>query len=298
MSDADVTSMSQVLGLGQTQEAIPGVPSQPAQIINPSAPSPAPAFSWLPELTDPESVGYVQNKGWSKPEDVLNSYRNLEKLIGQGKEGRTVVLPAPESSEQEVSDFFTRLGKPEKPEGYSVAIESGTDTTFAKEASDMFYQLNLTKEQGDGVAKWYNDKLQAQKHFQDTNAKETLQKEIEEVRREWGAAYDVKKQDIKNAVGILGWSDETVNKAAAIMGHKGFMHFMDSIVTKTGSKESPFIQGSSKDSGIMTPEQARYRIAELKKDAEFQSRFIVRRDANAIAEMARLHEYAYPNMEE
>ena len=44
-----------------------------------------PVPSWVDAISDPEVLGYIQKKGWSAPVDIVQGYRNLEKLVGNEK---------------------------------------------------------------------------------------------------------------------------------------------------------------------------------------------------------------------
>lgn len=57
----------------------------------------------------------VTQKGWSNPSDALKSYTELEKAYGG-----TVKIPTEESSPDEKSAFYTKIGRPENPDGYEI----------------------------------------------------------------------------------------------------------------------------------------------------------------------------------
>jgi len=57
----------------------------------------------------------VTQKGWASANDTLKSYTELEKTMG----GR-VKIPTPESSAEEVSAYYSKLGRPENPDGYEI----------------------------------------------------------------------------------------------------------------------------------------------------------------------------------
>ena len=63
----------------------PGTPGQgpdPSIQTPPTGAPPAPAAShWLGEQADELTRGYVANKGWSNPMDILAAYRGAEKFI-------------------------------------------------------------------------------------------------------------------------------------------------------------------------------------------------------------------------
>ena len=62
-----------------------------------------------------ENAEVVQRTGWKSPDDAIQSYRNLEKM-DSGK----VKIPTAESPADEVSAFYSKLGRPETAEGYKV----------------------------------------------------------------------------------------------------------------------------------------------------------------------------------
>lgn len=67
--------------------------------------------NWYPE----EYKDIVAQRGWSGSGDVLKSYVNLDKEMG----GR-LKMPTPESSAEEVSAFYAKIGRPENPDGYEI----------------------------------------------------------------------------------------------------------------------------------------------------------------------------------
>lgn len=67
--------------------------------------------NWYPE----EYKDVVAQKGWASANDALKSYTELEKAMG----GR-VKMPTPESSAEEVSAFYAKIGRPENPDGYEI----------------------------------------------------------------------------------------------------------------------------------------------------------------------------------
>ena len=65
--------------------------------------------TWTSGLGE-DSLAYVQNKGWESPENMLESYRSLEKFAGGSKS--LVELPGVDADEETMSAFYDRLGRP------------------------------------------------------------------------------------------------------------------------------------------------------------------------------------------
>src|SRR5690606_18358521 len=69
------------------------------------------ATDWTSGFSD-DLKGFVQNKGFKDPASVLDSYRNLEKLMGTPKE-RLLRLPENMDDANAMGEIYTRLGRPQ-----------------------------------------------------------------------------------------------------------------------------------------------------------------------------------------
>ena len=45
-------------------------------------------IAWLPNA-DADTKGFIETKGWQSPADAVTSYRNIEKMLGADRAGRT-----------------------------------------------------------------------------------------------------------------------------------------------------------------------------------------------------------------
>jgi len=274
----------------------PGTESVAASAsLNPPAPPPPTntPVAWLPGA-DEATAGYVQNKGWSEPAQVLESYRNLEKLLGADKANNAIVLPKPDAPQAEVDAFYSRLGRPSDPSGYKIEVPAvGGDPEFAKTAAAKFHELGLTQKQGEGLAAWFNGHTGELSTKMQTQTQEQIQAEALQLKTEWGAAHAQNMVAAQTAARGLGIDGPTIDKMEAAMGHKAVMDLFYKIGSKMG--EASFVTGDKVErfGNAMTPGQAQARIAELRKDKDFVARY-VSKNAEAVAEMKRLHDFAYP----
>src|SRR6185312_841401 len=88
-----------------------------AQGTAPAAGNPIP---WLEGAT-PEQVGYIQNKGWTDPKQVLEGYQNLEKMRGVPAD-RLLTLPATDADDATKAAFYEKLGRPKEAAGYDFSL--------------------------------------------------------------------------------------------------------------------------------------------------------------------------------
>ena len=107
---------------------------------------------WTADLPE-DARGFVKNKGWAKPADLLDSYRHLERLVGAER----LALPRDENDRANWERVWNRLGRPEKPEGYKLPLpEKGGDKALAKAFAARAHDLGLTAKQARGLTDWWN----------------------------------------------------------------------------------------------------------------------------------------------
>jgi len=263
-----------------------------------SAPATAPvttAPSWLGADVDEVTLGYVQNKGWNEPRQVLDGYRNLEKLLGADKAGNAVVLPKADATPEELSAFYARLGRPEKPDGYKLAAPEGLgDPQFAAAAAAKFHELGLSGKQGEALAQWFSENTGAKQAQMQQQTQAAFQADSQALAQEWGAAFDQNVGIARKAVQGLGLEAADVDKIAGAIGHKATMQLFQKIGTRV--MEDTFVAGNGKSSGFgdaMTPGQAKSEIQMLQQDKAFVSKYLSK-DSEAVSKMTRLMKFAYP----
>lgn len=279
------SATSAVVADGSTSETInAGAP--------PAAAAPAAAPEWL-KGADETTLGYVQNKGWTEPTQVLEGYRNLEKLLGADKAGRAVVLPGEKAEPAEVAAFYEKLGRPADPKDYKIAVPEGYDPGFAEAARAKFHELGITAKQAEALAAWNNEYISNVVAGQQNQTAEAFQKDVATLKEEWGAAHDQNVVVARNVVNALGWDAAKIDKLSAAIGHKELMQTLHQLGTKMG--EDSFVGGKDTQyGGALTPAQAKSRIQELRNDKAWTARYLSR-DAEAMAEMTKLQRYAYPD---
>ena len=255
-------------------------------------PAPGPTIPWL-EGADETLVGYVQNKGWSEPKQVLEGYRNLEKLLGADRAGNAVILPKPDASPQEMDAFFNRLGRPADAAGYKIEMPEGADPAFAKQAGEWFHKHGVSQKAGEGISAEWNTHIKTLMETQKAQAEQAYAADDAALKSEWGAAFQQNLTQAQTAARGLGVAPEMIDQLSQTLGHKATMAFFQKIGAQMG--EAEFVTGDKapKFGSAMTPGQAKARIQELTRDKNFVSRY-VSHDTEAVAEMKRLHAFAHP----
>lgn len=255
----------------------------------------APAVSspaWL-QGADETTIGYVQNKGWSDPKQVLDGYRNLEKLLGADKANNAVIIPKHDADPKEWGAVYDRLGRPSAPDGYNVKFPDGGDKAAQDAILAKAHELGLTKAQAEGLFGELNDRATARATAAQAEAQARFQQEDMAVKAEWGQAYAKNLAQAQAGARGLGLDAATIDKLAGALGHKATMGLLQKIGASM-AEDSFATPGSPQGFGAaLTPGQAKAQIQSLMQDKEFVSKYTMG-DGAAKAKMAQLHSFAYP----
>jgi hypothetical protein len=285
-------SSSAAINAAPAAPAAPAVPTS-ATIAPPPAPAgPTAAIPWL-DGADDVTLGYVANKGWSKPSEVLNSYQNLEKLLGADKANNAVIIPKEGADQKEWNAVYDRLGRPTGPDGYNVPLPEGGDKALLDHMLKIAHDFGLTKTQADGVFGKFHETALGQIQAAQAAKVAAFQADDAAIKTEWGQAYTQNLASAQAAARGLGMDSATIDKMSEGIGHKATLQLLAKIGGKLG--EPDFVAGDNTErfSAALTPGQAKSTIQDKMADKEFVKRY-TSGDKAARDEMARLHQYAYP----
>lgn len=279
VTDAAPT-VSPVIGSGAFTEQNNGTPGQVSS-----------GYEWL-QGADELTVGFAQNKGWDSPIKALDSYRNLEKLLGADKANNAVILPKSAEDAASWNALYDRLGRPSDPNGYGFKSETG-DQTFDTALSSKFHELGLSKEQGQKFGQWLNESMAQGKQVEAAKQAQVFAQDQSALQQEWGAAYTQNLAAAQVAARALGMDGDTIDKIAGAIGHKATMTMLSRI--GAGYEEDGFVTGDAPSGfgNAMTPGQAKSEIQSLMSDSDFMKAYLGG-NTDARNKMQRLHQFAYP----
>lgn len=256
------------------------------------------AFDWTKAGLDTDSMALVNDRQWKGVPDVLTSYRNLEKLIGVPPE-RIIKLPGDKDPADSWGNVYDRLGRPKAATDYKIPLPEGDSGEFAKSIAPIFHEAGLSQAQVQKIAERHNALMGEQVKKITEAAKAAQEKEIVELKSEWGHDYEKNNDTVDRAAAAFGMTKEHATALKHAMGPKAAMKFLHAIGSKI-AVEGQFVSGEKGGGGgfeSMTPEIAQAKITANVKDRSFMERFnsadpVVRGDARK--EMERLHQFAYP----
>lgn len=244
------------------------VATPPAQAAAPAAPA-APA--WLTGA-DPETLGYVQNKGWQSPTDVLSGYQNLEKLVGADRAGRTFTIPKDEADAEGWGQVWAKLGRPESPDGYGIPVPEGQSPDFAKQAASWFHEAGVPKGQALKLAEKWNGYVSEQMQAQQAAEQAALEKEHAQLKQDWGTgpAADMQREIARRAAVKLGLDEEAITALEKVSGFSKTMKALAKMGELLGEHKAEGLDVGT--SFGMTPEAARSRKSQLMADPAWRAK--------------------------
>ena len=250
-----------------------------AAAANPaSVPASTEWYSGMPE----DLKGYVTTKGFKDPASVVDSYRNLEKLIGVKE--KLLQVPDNLGDEKAMADVWKRLGRPEKPEEYGI---KGENEKFAKWYQETAHKLGLNRNQAEALFKEYDAFAGAELQASEAQMKAESDKLISDLKTKWGSAYEQNLKVAQTAAQQFGIDTDMVTKLEQSLGFAKTMEFLQSVGSKIG--EPDFVGGKPLAEGkALSPAQARERINQLIQDKDWSNKY-VNGDVQARQEMDRLN---------
>ena len=127
-----------------------------------------------------------------------------EELSKKGWEEKVIKNP----TEEDLDNIYSRLGRPETPQGYEFPID-GTYVTkeVAEQYADIAHSLRLSPQQAQGVLDYYRSSVeQATEGLHESSEKQVEQTTLE-LQKEWGTAFESKVTAAKDIVEQFGGLD-------------------------------------------------------------------------------------------
>ena len=176
-----------------TQETVPveTTTTETAQPTTPVAtPAAQPTSSWKDSISE-DFRNDPSIEKFTEIDALAKSYINATKMIGQDK----VVIPNNNSTEEHWDEVYSKLGRPDSADKYSLDAKSeivNLDENAIKSFAENAHQLGLNNKQAQGILEFYKNNMEgnAQQSKIDT---ETAQVQAEqELRQEWGRDFEGK----------------------------------------------------------------------------------------------------------
>lgn len=219
-------------------------------------------------------LGHAKNKGWDKLSpaqaafEAAKAHRQAEQHIGMPPD-QVFKWPKDANDAEGYKALHTKLGVPEKPEGYDFkevkfADGSDLDDEFINTLRKTLHDNNVPAANAPsivkGVVQW----------MEGVEAGETATKQAAviagraELDKSWGANKEANLFIAKQAVTKLGLPQDFCEKLENEVGYVGAMQTMLKLGQMMG--EAKFVSSGGPAGGVLTREQAAERLDTLKRD--------------------------------
>jgi hypothetical protein len=247
-------------------------------------------LAWLGADAPDDLKGYVQTKGWKGAREVLDGYRNLEKVVGQAR----LAMPKDENDVDGYAKVYDALGRPKSAAEYKLPVPEGADPTFAKAASDVFHKAGLSTKQAGDIGKWWNETAAAAEKAAEEKYQVDSAQAMQKLEASWGGAYKERLETASRAARQFAIDADMADRMERSLGTEKFMDLMYRMghaISEHGGAAGLDQPGAG--SHMLTPEQAKTEIKRLQADPEWSKKYI---NGGALERqrMESLHKMAFP----
>ncbi len=217
---------------------------------------------WLPEE-------FRADKAFEPFKDIgalAKSYRDTVKFVGADK-ATLLRLPKDEAA-PEWADVWTKLGRPEKPDGYTFeGIEDMPGLDGFRQAA---HEAGLPTKAAQKLAGWYAQHQDQQREQMRASTEQAL-------RQEWGAAYEERIHSAKKLVEQVG-GKEMIDfvERSGFGNHPTVIKMLAKLagqVAEPGALKGGG-GGSQPGAGALSPAEAKAEWEQLQRDREFMGKYL------------------------
>jgi len=218
---------------------------------------------------------------------LAKSYVESQKLIGG-----SVRIPGSDAKPEEVSAFHRKLGVPEAPDKYELKTGPWIDEPALQGFRQAAHKLGVPPAAAQGLLDWYGSVWEARQG----NIGEETKRVESQLKQEWGAAYEKHIALAQRTVREMGGEELLTFLDDSGLGNNPALIKM---LARVGSilAEDGAIPGEV--DGIISPEAARQKIAQIMADANhpYHQKFAGKPGhEDAVAEVTKLFQLAYPDV--
>lgn len=271
---------------------------EPTNPIDTTAAGTEPAATTQPtgnhwEGMSEEDVGFIGQKGWKSPSDLLKSYRNLESMRGVPAE--ELVRIGKNMDEAALTEVYTRLGRPADLTGYHIEMPTNPEEKqLAESMLSVIHKQGLNDAQAQALYKSFNDIMASIVSAREQQAQAARTADEQGLRSEWGQAYDTNldlaRRGREMARTKMNFTDQDIEVLESAIGVGKTSRLFNLLGKSTA--EAPSIGfsngGTTGNTMTLTPAEAKARRAMLMSDSNWVGRY-TKGDKATIDEMVNLN---------
>lgn len=164
------------------------------------------APSFLDTLGDDDLKAYAEGKGYKSAAEAIKAFRDSE----------------------------TANAAPAKAEDYKLPVPDGQSDALAKEASAWFHEAGISQKAAESLVTKFNAHVASINEAAAVAQKQEGEKQIAELRKEWGSQYDANVERGRQALHQFGISADVVSKLESQVGAAQIMKTFSQIGAALG----------------------------------------------------------------
>jgi|TARA_R100001460_G_scaffold97281_5_gene139812 hypothetical protein len=248
------------------------------------------------------SVGENQNWRDSLPEELKNdptlqNYKDVESLAKTVVHQQKMIgsrIPIPKT-EEEKTELYSKLGRPEEPGKYEVAVPEDYQQFFREESMNEFrsvaHKIGLNNEQVQALMDFQINEINHEMQGADTQLNSQREEIEQNLKQEWGYDYDKNVKAAQRAVQVYG--DAEVQEL--LNGELGNNPALIKMFARLGKEVTEdMAQNTQNNTLSVSPLDAKQEIANIMNNPKhpyFDGRH--REHKDAVEKMRQLHEKAF-----
>jgi hypothetical protein len=178
-----------------------------------------------------------------------------------------VVIPGKFATDEDWSNVFNKLGRPESPDKYDLKLKGDItlEDEFIKGFKDTFHKAGILPKQAQQIIDFYESQTTAYADKLIEDNKNYVETNREILKDKWGEAYDAHIKYANYALKELGGETLRDNiKAVKLDSNADFLEFLAKAGKAISGDSFPGIRESS--GGPLTPEEAMKQMDEIRGD--------------------------------
>ena len=198
---------------------------------------------------------------------LSSSYLSMQEMLGS-----RVKVPTDESTDEERSDFYTKVGRPEAPDKYDLQIDerfsqNPQDMQKIQEFREKAFEQGFSNTQAQKAVDFYTDMINGAMIDQDAVMGQARITAETALKKEWGPMQYDKNLALSRRA-FNRFADDDLKKFVNENGFSnniGMIKFLHKIGT---AFNEPEMVGMGKDSGSVDSDSARIEIDAMMKDSK------------------------------
>lgn len=269
--------------------------SEETQVDNQEASEPQVGSDWLnnvsEEIRNDPSMADIQDLN-----GLAKGYVNAQRMVGADK----VVIPGKGATDEQRDEFYSKIGRPDAPDGYTTPTDNMPDIELDDELVGGFFEeahrIGLNPQQAAALVRWQAEQGFGAQNLQ-LEAMENSQREsVDILQKEFGDSFDEKLGLARDAALQFG-GEELMNVMDSTgLGNNPEVIKAFAAIGKAMSSDE-VIGGGGRQGFKMSPAEALHAIDSKQRDPNFMAAYTDKDEpghSGAVKEMQDLFKSAYP----